>query len=61
MEIKGDDGPSGLTAEEKGKTKIVNIITVDEAKEEEEADVMPATKRTVNERETRSAPPGQNI
>ena len=58
MEIKGDAIPSGLTTEEKGKTKIVNIIMVDKAKEEEEVDVMPATKRTVNERETRSAPRG---
>ncbi|MCO5603134.1 hypothetical protein L7F22_057281 [Adiantum nelumboides] len=29
IEIQGEAGPSGLTAEEKGKTKVVNIIRLD--------------------------------
>ena len=29
VEIKGDEGSSGLTAEEKGKTKVINVITLE--------------------------------
>lgn len=51
VEIKGDAGPSGLKAEEKGKTKVVNVITLEKSKKEEEADAMLVGKRTTAERE----------
>ncbi|MCO5571326.1 hypothetical protein L7F22_025064 [Adiantum nelumboides] len=52
IEIKGEAGPSGLTAEEKGKTKVVNIIRLDKGKDDINAMVMPVGKRTTREQET---------
>ncbi|MCO5555446.1 hypothetical protein L7F22_008991 [Adiantum nelumboides] len=57
IEIKGKAGPSGLTAEEKGKTKVVNIIRLDKGKDDINAMVMPVGKRTTREQETSDAGP----
>ncbi|MCO5563836.1 hypothetical protein L7F22_017485 [Adiantum nelumboides] len=57
IEIKGEAGPSGLTAEEKGKTKVVNIIRLDKGKDDINAMVMPVGKRTTREQETSDAGP----
>ncbi|MCO5563073.1 hypothetical protein L7F22_016709 [Adiantum nelumboides] len=57
IEIKGEAGPSGLTAEEKGKTKVVNIIQLDKGKDDINAMVMPVGKRTTREQETSDAGP----
>ncbi|MCO5570854.1 hypothetical protein L7F22_024582 [Adiantum nelumboides] len=57
IEIKGEAGPSGLTAEEKGKTKVVNIIRLDKGKDDINAIVMPVGKRTTREQETSDAGP----
>ncbi|MCO5586391.1 hypothetical protein L7F22_040331 [Adiantum nelumboides] len=57
IEIKGEAGPSGLTAEEKGKTKVVNIIRLDKGKDDINAMVMPVGKRTTREQETSDASP----
>lgn len=46
MDIRGEAGSSGLTAEEKGKTKVVSVITLEKTKQEEEAVVMPVGKQT---------------
>ncbi len=50
IEIKGEAGSSGLTAEEKAKTKVLNVITLEKVKQEE-PEVMPIGKRTTEERE----------
>ncbi|MCO5614979.1 hypothetical protein L7F22_069265 [Adiantum nelumboides] len=55
IEIKGEARPSGLTAEEKGKTKVVNIIRLDKGKDDINAMVMPVGKRTTREQETSDA------
>ena len=52
VEIKGEASSSGLTNEEKGKTKVVNVINLEKMKKEE-AVVMPIGKRTPDEREGR--------
>ncbi|MCO5557881.1 hypothetical protein L7F22_011453 [Adiantum nelumboides] len=57
IEIKGEAGPSGLTAEEKGKTKVVNIIRLDKGKDDINAMVMSMRKRTTREQETSDAGP----
>ncbi|MCO5604339.1 hypothetical protein L7F22_058504 [Adiantum nelumboides] len=57
IEIKGEAGPSRLTAEEKGKTKLVNIIRLDKGKDDINAMVMPVGKRTTREQETSDAGP----
>ncbi|MCO5580783.1 hypothetical protein L7F22_034654 [Adiantum nelumboides] len=57
IEIKGEAGPSGLTAEEKGKTKVVNIIQLDKGKDDINAMVMTVGKRTTREQETSDAGP----
>ena len=60
IDIRGEAGPSGVCAEEKGKAKMVNIVLVEPSKadaevkqQEEEVDVMPIGKRTMDEREGR--------
>ena len=50
VHIKDEAGPSRFIAEEKGKAKVVNVITL-EKNTESEADVMPIGKRTPGERE----------
>ncbi|MCO5587559.1 hypothetical protein L7F22_041509 [Adiantum nelumboides] len=57
IEIKGEAGPSGLAAEEKGKTKVVNIIRLDKGKDDINAMVMPMGKRTTREQEPSDACP----
>ena len=48
VEVKGS---SGLTAEEKGKTKVINVITLEKT-QVKEPEVMPVVgKRTTKERE----------
>ena len=54
IDLRDEAGPSRLSAEEKGKTKIINIVTIE--KKQREADVMPLGKRTPEEREGRNAP-----
>ncbi|MCO5556893.1 hypothetical protein L7F22_010447 [Adiantum nelumboides] len=51
----GEAGPSGLTAEEKGKTKVVNIIRLDKGKDDINAMVMSVGKRTTRNQETSDA------
>ncbi|MCO5550901.1 hypothetical protein L7F22_004395 [Adiantum nelumboides] len=53
----GEAGPSGLTAEEKGKTKVVNIIQLDKGKDDINAMVMPVGKKTTREQENSDASP----
>ena len=56
VEIKGDPGSSNrFTAEEKGKGKSLNVITLGKAKKKE-AEVMPIGKRTTDERDNRGVP-----
>ncbi|MCO5562374.1 hypothetical protein L7F22_016001 [Adiantum nelumboides] len=57
IEMKREAGPSGLTTEEKGKTKVVNIIRLDKGKDDINAMVMPVEKRTTREQETSDAGP----
>ncbi|MCO5581668.1 hypothetical protein L7F22_035557 [Adiantum nelumboides] len=57
IEIKGEAGSSGVTAEEKGKTKVVNIIRLDKGKDDINAMVMPLGKRTTREQETSDVGP----
>ncbi|MCO5554188.1 hypothetical protein L7F22_007714 [Adiantum nelumboides] len=57
IEIRGEAGPSGLTAEEKGKTKVVNIILLDKGKDDINAMVMPVGKRTTRKQETSDVGP----
>ena len=55
IDIRGEAGTSGLSSEEKGKTKIVNIVTLEPSTKHEEVDVMPLGKRTNEEREGKKA------
>ena len=61
IEIKGEAGSSGLTQEEKGKTKVLNVVRFEKAVVIDEphvmpVDQMPVGKRTTEEKEGRSAP-----
>ena len=61
IEIKGEAGSSGLTREEKGKTKVLNVVRFEKAIVMDEphvmpVDQMPVGKRTTEEKEGRSAP-----
>ena len=61
IEIKGEAGSSGLTQEEKGKTKVLNVFRFEKATMLGEPHVMPVDqmpigKRTTEEKEGRSAP-----
>ena len=47
-------GPSRLTVEEKGKTKILNIFCLEKSAKCEDLVVMPVGKRTPDEKEERS-------
>ena len=61
VDIRGEAGPSGVSTEDKGKGKLVNIVTVEstraraQAKKEKDFNVMPVGKRTSDEREGRGA------
>lgn len=61
VDIRGDLGPtSRFTAEEKGKGKAMNVITLEKTKKKE-VNVMPVGKRTTNERDNRGIPrPSKN-
>ena len=50
VDIKDKARPSKLTAKEKGKGKVVNVITLDKLGQEE-ACVMPLRKRTTKDKE----------
>ena len=54
IDLRDEAGPSRLSAEDKGKAKIINIVIIE--KKQREADVMPLGKRTPEEREGRNAP-----
>ena len=59
IEIKGEPGPSGLTQEEKGKTKVLNVVRFEKANVIDEPHVMPVDqmpigKRTIEEKEGRN-------
>ena len=54
IEIREKAGSSGLTQEEKGKTKIVNMLGLEEVSNLEDPLVMPIGKRTTEEKEGRS-------
>ena len=51
VEIKDEAGPSGLSPEDKGKTKVVSVITLENGRKVTEADVMPLGKRTMEEKD----------
>ena len=53
IEIKGEAGPSGLTQEEKGKTKVLNVVRLEQATMLEDPVVMPIGKRNTNEKKGR--------
>ncbi len=61
VDIRGEAGPSGVSAEDKGKSKMVNIVTVEpvraqvQSRRDNDVDVMPVGKRTPDEREGRGA------
>ena len=46
IDIKTDLGPSGLTIEDKGKGKLVNVIAIEKVRADLDALVMPVGKRT---------------
>ena len=59
IEIKGEAGSNELTQEEKGKTKVLNIVWFEKATVLDEphvmlVDQMPIGKRTMEEKEGRS-------
>ncbi|RYA73815.1 hypothetical protein DD595_24815, partial [Enterobacter cloacae complex sp. 4DZ3-17B2] len=56
IEIKGDEGTKRLTQEEKGKTKVLSVVTLEKASKQEDTLVMPIGKRTTEEKEGRSVP-----
>ena len=52
IEIKGERaGSSGLTQEEKGKTKVISVVTLEKAAKLEDPLVMPIGKRTTQDKE----------
>lgn len=51
IDIKDEGGSSGLTPEEKGKTKVVNVITLGKEKKTVEVQVLPLGKRTTEEKD----------
>lgn len=56
VDIREDPGPSSrFTAEEKGKGKAVNVITLEKTKKRE-TNVMPIGKRTTDKRDNRGIP-----
>ena len=55
IEIRGDEaGPSKLTAEEKGKTKVLSVVRLEKSGSKDPV-VMPIGKRSTEEKEGRSA------
>ena len=55
IDIKGDKArPSRLTAEEKGKAKILSIVCLEKSAKCEDPVVIPVGKRTTEEKEGRS-------
>ena len=53
IDIKDEAGPSGLTAPEKGKTKVINVVSLEKTVMSEDTLVMPIGKRTTEEKEGR--------
>ena len=53
IEIRGEARSSGLTKEEKGKTKVLNVVTLEKVAMPEDPLVMPIGKRTTEEKEGR--------
>ncbi|MCO5596443.1 hypothetical protein L7F22_050506 [Adiantum nelumboides] len=56
IDIKGEEGTSGLTQEEKGKTKVISVVTLENAAGLEDTLVMPIGKRTTQNKEGRNTP-----
>lgn len=54
IEINGEARPSRFTMEEKGKEKVVNVVSLEKIGAQKEPLVMPVGKRTTDEREGRS-------
>ena len=51
IEIRGEAGPSGLTVDEKGKAKVLNVVCLEKTTTIDEPVLMPVRKRdTVNYR-----------
>lgn len=57
IEIKNEAGPSGLSAEEKGKAKVVKVIGLEKIEAHMEPMVMPVGKRVTREQDTSEASP----
>ena len=55
VDIRGEAGPRGPPNDNKGKEKMINIVTVEQKKNQSEPDVMPLGKRNPDEREGRNA------
>ena len=53
IDIKDEAGPSGLTATEKGKAKVISVVSLEKSAKLEETLVMPIGKRTTEEKEGR--------
>ena len=53
IDIKDEAGPSGLTAAEKGKAKVISVVSLEKSAKLEETLVMPIGKRTTEEKEGR--------
>ena len=51
IEIKEDANLSGLTQDEKGKTKVLSMIQIEEVAMMDDKVVMPFEKRSTNEKE----------
>ncbi|MCO5601450.1 hypothetical protein L7F22_055573 [Adiantum nelumboides] len=56
IDIKGEEGTSGLTQEEKGKTKVISVVTLENGARLEDTLVMPIGKRTTQNKEGRNTP-----
>ena len=54
IEIRGEAGPSGLTTDEKGKAKVLNVVRLKKTTTINEPVVMPVIKRDTQEEEGRN-------
>ena len=54
VEIKGEAGSTGLTAADKGKTKVLSVVGLEKVVANEDPVVMPIGKRSTKEKEGRN-------
>ena len=55
VDVKGEAGPSNPPNDDKGKATMINIVTLEQRKNQSELNVMPLGKRNPNEKEGRNA------